>query len=452
MWNKILKKVPVLWASLTLIWAPCIGADDNDSQLPTIEVSSKDPIEVFKLPNGMKVAVKHAEGDSVYFRFVAAGGYASLPPDQRVSAEISPQVALRSGFGKYTFDTLHAHLYDYSIDLSPTVQPFARTIEGKANTRSVEQFLQLVNLFFTQASYTQEAFQKEVEKAKEQLLRRSKNRSREYEDTYLAFNTLNFPPLLPLTSNDIEKADFATAKRYFEAHFGNPDGYVCVIVGPIDTKEIRSLIQKHLVPIPKRSDSSASTPLPQPLSSPSSVASKVVGTRQQPQDSVTRLTFSIMGDLGEKEYDDLDTLVLLLNMRLKKKLTASFGQDTVILNVSLKYPQSPLLNCPWIVIQYISDAKFARPAEQSILAEIKKMQKEGITQEEIAVLEHKLLKAERLRESDSRYWLTLLSNYLLLNWEVDHLKQKQPPTPDGKAIKAILQKYMTLDRYTYISS
>src|SRR5690606_31058255 len=134
-----------------------------------------------------------------------------------------------------------AALYENNVDFDTTVQPFSRNMEATAEPEQLDFLLGLINKCFTNRKFTEQAFDKVIEKEKLKLKSRGKDSTKNFNEQFLAFNTQDFAPLRPFTENDLNIADFQVAKDFFERAFSDPSEFVVVIVGPFEQKTVYNL-------------------------------------------------------------------------------------------------------------------------------------------------------------------------------------------------------------------
>jgi len=435
-----------------VISAKSTGLVDGEFIVKREDIPEVDLV-VLHLKNGMKVCLKRTESDDeMVVRLTAAGGYTSLPDSQRASAQYASQIAIHSGVGNYHFDQLYALLYDHSIEFNSEVQAFSRYVEGTAFMGEVDILMNLINLFFTQHHFTEHSFRKVMEKSKEKISHRNKRLHRNFEDTYMDFNTPNNSAFRVVTEKDIKQADYRVSKDFFDNGFSDPSEFACVIAGSFDMEKMVALVKKYLATIPVVEDHKTVCKIPDFPEPAKGIKTKIVQNHYASTDSITVLTFPVGVDITDENFISVENIAGLLYIRLKKVLRERYGMDCVAINVSTEYPLYPCLTSPWIKIQYITDQKFVSPMGQTILSELKKMKSDFVTKEEIAIMNRKYRKAQRLHEKDNYYWLMVLSNYVMWKWDPTDLPSDLKPLAEDDKIKKGLQTYFSLDNFTIISS
>ncbi len=438
--------------------APESGLLEDSKPLPAGGILKRVEIPEIKatilhLKNGMKVALKKTAGDDeMVVRLTALGGYASLPESQWASGHIVAEASIRSGIGSYYFDQLHALLFDQSIEFDAEILPFSRYVEGTAAMGEMDTLMGLIHSFFTGHNLTEHSFKRVAEKTKEQLANRSKNSTRVFEDAYIEFNNPKVSALRPFSIQAIERADFHAGLKALENAFSDPSEFSCVITGSFDTDKMVAIIEKQLASIPAPSNHKSLYALPKLPEPDAGVRTKVVKNPRSSSDSLTTVTLPLREKITEKNFNRVENIAILLHRRLKHVLRERYGNNSVIISVTPEYPLYPCLSSPCIKIQYFSDPKHVTAMGQTILAELQKMQKEGVAKDEVEVMSRKSKKAALLHEADNSYWLMALSNYLSWGWDPIAMPDDLKPLEDPEQIKKILETYFSLENYTIISS
>jgi len=418
-----------------------------------IEVPKADLV-VLNLENGMTVCLKKTcSEDEIIVRLTAPGGYSSFPNQQRASIQLAPQIAIHSGLGKYQFDRLHALLYEHGIEFNAEVQAFCRYVEGTAFIEDFGTLLELIQLFFTQRHFTDNAFRRVMQKEKEKISHRSKRTYQNFDDLFIEFNNPDSSTFQRLKKRHVDQANHQISREFLDKGFRDPSEFACVITGYFDMEAMVALVSKQLsaIPSPKAKKTKCELPVfPKLLSG---IKTKVISN--QPcfdGESTTVLTFPVPVKITNKNFTSLENLASLLYVRLKKALRKEYGNDSMVITVSVEYPFYPCLSSPLIKIQYITNKKLVTPMSQTILSNLRKMQKEGVTKEEIATMNRKYRKAQRFRESDNRHWIMILSNYIMWKWEVGSINDDLQPMGESSEITKNLQEFFSLDNYTILSA
>lgn len=409
-------------------------------------------IETLMLENGMRVALKQTdyEPGEVLVRLMAEGGFADLPAAQRASGEISSQAALRSGISDIGFDKLHALLYEHSVEFETQMQPFSRSLELSADSEGLEQLFSVVNLFFTKSRFSRKAFDAHKRNVLDSLKTRENDSSKRLESAFLEFNTQQLHVFNVLSTKEIESASFEQSEKFFSRCFTNPADFVCVIVGDFNKDETKKLIKQYLEKIPRREEM-ASPKIPHLPDLHNGIKTKILKNSQK-EHAVTRITFPLQIPINQDNVRNIEVVNYLIRERLVTKVRHQTDPKPEI-RVSFDFPFYPSFHCSWISIQYISSPKQVSSIGQSILVELKRMQIDGFSKDEIEKVKNAIKSSDRLAQMENGFWLTQIANFMVWNWDIEKVKKDFEKASYWRLDEANknISNAISLDNYTIIS-
>jgi len=405
------------------------------------------------LANGLRVCLKPTrfEEDEVVIKMAALGGFAAVNANQRASFELAASVGLESGIGEYNADQLSVLLYEQSAEFSLGIQAFSRSIEATAGKEEVELLFKLIHSVFIHPKFTKDAFDRVVMQAKLSAEKRSSDSGRMYEEAYLTTNTQNYSVLRSLEVNDILRADFESSQKFYNEAFANPEEFVCVIVGDFNLDMMTEMIKKHLANIPVRKAQIGLSHAYLPAF-PSTTITKQVKCYKNCE-GLNRLTFPVKVRIDENSIHELAFVCQLLEARLRRALN-KFTGSTQGIDVVYEFPFFPVLEHPWITVQFRSEEKAATLLRDKMIAELESLQTQGPSTEELT--QAKVQKQQNdefwMREND--FWVATLSNYYLVKWPLrDIFKDlKTEEWSEVSQVRAQLKRFFDLKTFTLVSS
>lgn len=406
-----------------------------------------------KLHNGMIVCLKSTdfETDEVYFKLGALGGFGILDGKERPSAEFAAQAAWESGMGGMTSDQLSVFLYEHELEFEPRLNPFSRFVEGEGTKDSVRYFLQCVQMLFMQHAFTQAGWETALGEAKSILSKQANDYDHVFEAEFLKLNTQSLPALRPINIDDLKKADYEIAKRFFQRSFSDPSDFICVIVGNFDVQEVSKLVDRYLGTIPKAfkaSDLNKSISAP----FPPGITKATIRLGNQPS-SLTKLTFPLQVEVKEKNIYEIAFICQIIEARLKRviteKMELSYGMD-----VSYEFPVYPYLNNPWISIRFRCDQKDIDGIKGIILSELTNMQTEGVLASEIKAVKKLELGSQEFWLKDNFYWVSMLLNYYLWGWNPERVDYKNTSLLEisPQSVDLLLKQSISLSNYSIFTA
>jgi len=210
----------------------------------------------YNLKNGMTIILKSVNSleRNIFFQGFSPYGVSCLPVEDYYSAMFSPSVVTNAGAGNFTKFDLQ-RFYDTSSSLNLGVSPYVNFNEvgfkARIFTEEIEEYLQLIYLFFTQPRKDHLAF--EDWKA-EQLLFTASTLSPNNDLIDNLNHLTNDYTYLPVSSKRISAINSVYLSKAYQSYyqlFGDPSKFTFILTGDFDEKEILSLLQKYLGNIPR---------------------------------------------------------------------------------------------------------------------------------------------------------------------------------------------------------
>lgn len=404
---------------LVFVSCSCLFGLEPAKSFPTI-----DAVE-FKLDNGMVVCLKPTKNEvnDVQIKFGALGGYSVIAEQERPSAQIAAEAAWQSGTRTMTTDQFSVYLYEHSLEFEPKILPFSRIVDGVALSETVEFFFKCIQMLFTEQQFSEEGWNAAQKEMKIVTTREANDYDHVFEAKFLQFNTDSLPALKPMTVDDLAKANFTTAKEFFQRCFKNPSEFVCIVVGDIDTNEVMRLAKKYLGVIPQQSPSRLNMPISAPF--PKGISKTKIQLGKQPS-CLTKLTFPLLIKVEESNIQIISFISQVIEARLKRTLTEKMKHAYGI-DVSYDFPVYPYLNNPWISIRYRCETGDSPQIKETLLQELARLFKDGVSSKEIESVKILELGSQEFWQNDNLYWVSMLLNYYLWGWNPEGIDYRNNP-------------------------
>lgn len=444
----MIKKISMLFVCMLFIgYAHCDTVTPKNSN--SIEKVDDSAIVTKKLKNGMKVILKQTTFDTgqVYIRMVAPGGYSSLPQESIASAIISIHAALESGFEEVSAD----HFYTEDIELSIELLPFYRRIQGFSEVQEFPKLLEYVSKYFKIKKFKSEAFN--IAKAGElkKVSAAKLDFDRSFQNMFLNLNTQNFKPMQHPDIKEVKKADMQLSEEIFKRLFANASEFVIVVVGDFNQEKMIQELEQHLGSLPTTETPSDFNKYPPP-SFPKQIITQVVPARQEQRTSLARLTFPIT-TMNTDIYATLSLLEEFLQDYITDNIKSRFPED-IGLEVFFENPIYPREGLSLFVIQYRSETAQVKKIQKAILHEVARLCAQGISQEQMEATNKKIKEEDPFWLRDNTYWLTLLTDYTVVQWPITD----ETGTPEElskvklEQLNLKLREMFCKNRYTFLYS
>ena len=233
---------PLLNPSLKLKGSKVKGVETNESLGYT----------EWTLKNGIKVVVRPStlKADEVMIYATAKGGQSMLDDADYFHGDFLAMVMAQSGISKFSATELAKQLSGKSAYASVSVDSYEHGLSGGGSPKDIETILQLMYLNFTDPRFDET----DLQNLKNMYVPYFRNM--EADPGYLmgkAFTeTLyqNHPRRQATSASQIESLNIETLARVHKQLFSYADDFRFVIVGNVDLKTLKPLVEKYIGSLP----------------------------------------------------------------------------------------------------------------------------------------------------------------------------------------------------------
>lgn len=400
--------------------------------------------------NGIKVALRPMEkSDDILVHAIAAGGYSFLPPDQQASGKLAAEIATDSGFGPWTGNDVANKLLEDSLELQLGLTATYRYIEAGAPNSQLHELLYMFHQLYTAPRFDQAIVPSVVSRLGESVMLRHQDAETLFEDVTRAANTGADPLLNPISEQDLKNLNFDVAKRYYLEDFLSTDGLTLLIVGEFTLDQAIPLITRWIATIPRK-ERAHQTNLSPYKSLPEGITVQEVVSPYL-HECLHRMTFPLTMEMNEQTAQLLEISSQVIETRLRECFRKVLG-STQGVDIAYEFPYYPYTDAAWLTVQYRAPGSKSKTLEKIILAEIRKLQETGPTVEEIEKVRKQQSRNDEFWITHKRYWIMLLSNHYLWNWDVryaikdfDNSKYHKP-----EVVRDFLKAYLPSTCYTML--
>lgn len=209
----------------------------------------------YTLSNGIKVTVKPTQfkSDEIVVKGVKYGGRNGYTLKDIHSADYAAATVEEMGYGNFTPADLRKVLAGKTVSVSTDVGSYTNTVSANSTVKDFETMMQLLYLQLTQPRVDKDLFKAFVDKQKTQLQFMSANPQVAFFDTMYKVLYQNNPlRSVPIPKpEDFEGIDMNRAVEIYKNELGTADGYHFFIVGNVDEKTLKPLLETYLASLPK---------------------------------------------------------------------------------------------------------------------------------------------------------------------------------------------------------
>lgn len=208
----------------------------------------------YTLSNGAKVTIKPTtfKSDEIILEAVKYGGRNNYSAKDVSSADFAAATIDAMGTADFTPTDIEKILAGKSVSVGTDVGSYSNTVSGKSTVKDFETMLQLMYLKLTQPRKDKGLFEAFVNKQKMQLQFLSANPQVAFIDTlFKALYDNNPLASAPIPKPEhFESIDLDRAYDIYRDELGYAEGYHFFIVGNIDDKTAKPLIETYIASLP----------------------------------------------------------------------------------------------------------------------------------------------------------------------------------------------------------
>ena len=394
-----------------------IGQDlVNEDELKGSKIKEVVPVELFDaeewiLENGVKVVYKKAdyEKDNVSLYAHSDGGTSLYDVKDLSNAENAAVFTNAYGVGEFNAIKLKKALAGKMASCGTSIGTNNEVVTGSATPQDLETMFQLLYLRFTSPRMDEEKFESILNQNLANVDKICKNPNKIIQDS-IDFITSNYSPRTqPLSRKYLESLKMEKMYEIYKERFGNAADFTFFIVGNVDAKDLKPLVEKYLGSLPtsdKREDWVDNN-----VRSPKGIVKKVIPIKMETPKSL--IVTSFRHEMPYNLHDMYCNNVLrgILDVRYTENIREKEG-GTYGVSVNSEASKEPI-PIYTMTMTFNCDPDKADHLKSLIYAEIEKVKKEGVTQDEINNITKNLLKDFEQSKPHNSYWLSVITTYYI---------------------------------------
>ena len=202
----------------------------------------------YTFENGVKIITKKTDfkKDSIAIYGGSKGGYYQLKEEDIPSAKVAMEYSFMSGFNGKTGTQIQKILSAKNLAFNCDINTVEEFFNGSANKDSIEEWLQLVNLIFDKAEFTEEGWKTLIGQYNQIAETYGSRPFQVYSDkiTELLYGKTLYTA--PQNKEWVAKLNPDVAERVFRERFANPADFTFVFVGDFNEKALVDLCASYL--------------------------------------------------------------------------------------------------------------------------------------------------------------------------------------------------------------
>ena len=209
-------------------------------------------ITEWELSNGIKVFLKATDfkNDEILMRSYSYGGHSNYSDEDFYSASNASNLVNESGLAGFSSIELDKKLTGKNIRINPYISETTEGINGSSSPDDLESFFQMLYLYFTDVTITEDAMSNFVEKQKGIFSNLYSN-----PETYFANQTRKIrykshPRRMIPKAEDFDKIDRAKALEIYKERFADASDFNFFFVGSFDFPTMEKYVSTYLANLP----------------------------------------------------------------------------------------------------------------------------------------------------------------------------------------------------------
>ena len=425
---------------------PLVGSLPKEGRtLFTKKIDTVGVVEL-KMSNGMKVVVKTTDfkNDEILMGAVSPGGHNLYGDDKYQSALISAQIIDQSGLSDFSLIELRKMLTGKKVEVSPFIGGTREGFNGNCNPENLETMLQLTHLYFTAPRRDEEVFQSIITRTKDIYANLKVNPQYYFSDQVAKIMSQQHPRGGGLPEpEDLDKVSLDQVMDIYSERFANPSDFTFFFVGNVDLETLKPLVEKYLASIPgtKDKESWKDLGIRPPLNKIDTAYYK--GTDEK---SSVIINFTGLSYPSKEESYSLGAFTDILSNRLIDILRED-ESNVYTVNASRSRQKVPYERYT-VTVTFPCGPENVEKLTNLVYAEIEKIQKEGVTEEDIIKIQEadRQNRKENLRKNG--FWMGQLRAYYFNGSDLKNFYQyeTQVDNLNSQDIQAVANKYVDLDK------
>lgn len=392
------------------ILPPLMDFEPQSGTIVKTKILKNAEAEEWTLNNGAKVYYKYTDSEAGIFNLLAgsAGGRSLLPAEDLPSADALNALFLQHGLYKHTPKTLNAIMQGHEIDINIALDERSESINCRSTHKDAERALQFFHLTVTHPRFSRPAFNKYVRANKIQRAYAKPTTDDSIAAVMKEVHALPSPRIHADDTAYYAAMNFERMQSIYDERFRNAGDFSFYLVGDLPREEARRLTELYIASLPTKG-----------------TREKAVLHNYERHESATR---DIVLGLPEEKYmvniefknrlpiKPADKIYIqVLRQYLEQRYHQTIREDAGgsygvhLLAQAEDYPQ----NEQTLVVQFESSRAKGAQMRQIVHEEIKRLQEEGVPEDDVEYLALVLKKAHNtaFADKDIAYWTENLQFY-----------------------------------------
>ncbi|SDG74862.1 M16 family metallopeptidase [Psychroflexus sediminis] len=411
------------------------------------ETNEKTDAHTLTLSNGAKVTYKKTDfkNDQVLFEAISFGGSNLVDDETYKKVQWAMGGLTEAGFSGMDKNDISKFMSGKTASVNPYVGATTEGMRGSATPKDLEYLMQMVQAYFTDLNYDEEAFESYKTKQNAFMSNLTSMPNFYFQEQFFTFLSKDNPRFNGILPDSVawEQTSYKTAYEIYKQRFENAGDFHFYFVGNIDEEEFKSHVEKYIAALPGSEQSEEAKDLGYRMLAGDH--KKVVKKGKDPKSQVTILFY------GEADYSPKEALamnavgeVLTINLieELREGESGVYGAGA----------NGSISNIPYgsynFSISFPCGPENAEKLTESALVELNKIIENGPDAEDL----NKFKEAEKLefkeKLKENRFWLQQFTRAYTYDSSLDEIIEYDTKIEGLTAadIQNVAKKYLSEDK------
>lgn len=207
------------------------------------------------LSNGVRVIFRPTDfkQDEILLSAYSEGGLSLVAEADLPSAMLATDMVEFAGLGQLSMLDLQKALAGKQVSVSPSINAYSETFDGRSTVTDLETMLQLVYLYFTAPRQNQESYETLMSMLASQLVNKESNPKAAFRDSISVMASDHSPRTVLINTDMLDRVSLERAMAVYRERFANPADFTFTFVGNIHPEDeaVRKMILTYLGGIKK---------------------------------------------------------------------------------------------------------------------------------------------------------------------------------------------------------
>jgi len=363
------------------------------------------------LSNNTKVVYRFADynKNKVELQSYSKGGLSLYDTEDLATIGVMPDFMSLFGIGNLSASDLKKALTGKSASVGFSVNELSESVVGDCRTEDFETLMQLAYLQFEQPRFDKEAFNTFLERNLAYIANINDNPNKILSDSLALLRTNYSDRTLLFGEEYLHSVSFDRMKEVYAERINNASDFIFFIVGDIDKDTAKSISAKYLGAISSNEnkenwkDNNVSAPkgkttkrIPINFADPKATV-KIYFDNEMKYTPENRIGMSFIQSILELRYTE----------EIREKKGGTYGVGVRALNDRIPRQEATL------AIGFDTDPERYEDLIPLVYAEIEKIIKEGVTEEDLNKTRLNFLKNRKEQKESNNYWMNIIRTFYI---------------------------------------